>query len=76
MSNTLRMLLPQWQGGVNPDYVFGAEVLAFIAPPNKMDETVRVVVNEDFDSPIKKKMALMARLICCYNWMRRRKYWK
>lgn len=52
MSQTLRMLLPQWQGGVNPDYVFGSEVLAFIAPPSKTDETVKVVVNEDFNTPL------------------------
>lgn len=55
MSGTLRMVLPQWQGGVNPDYVFGAEVLAFIAPPSKSAETVRVVVNEDFATPLKKE---------------------
>lgn len=55
MTKTLRMLLPQWQGGVNPDYVFGAEMLAFIAPPSKTDETVRVAVNEDFDQPLKRE---------------------
>lgn len=54
MSKVLRMLFPQWQGGVNPDYVFGAEVLAFIAPPSKTDETVKVVVNEDFNTPLQK----------------------
>lgn len=50
--STLRLVLPQWQGGVNPDYVFGAELLAFIAPSSKTDETVRVIVNEDFDVPL------------------------
>lgn len=49
---TLRMILPQWQGGVNPDYLFGAELLAFIAPPGKTDETVSVVVNDDFAAPL------------------------
>lgn len=53
MSQTLRMVLPQWQGGVNPDYVFGSELLAFIAPPSKTDETVRVIVNEDLNTPLK-----------------------
>lgn len=55
MKKTLRMLLPQWQGGVNPDYVFGAEMLSFIAPPSKTDETVRVVVNKDFAKPLAKE---------------------
>ncbi len=30
---TLRMVFPQWQGGINPNYVFGSELLAYIAPP-------------------------------------------
>lgn len=50
---TIRLVLPQWQGGVNPDYVFGAEVLAFIAPPSKTDETIKVAVNEDFETLLK-----------------------
>lgn len=50
---TIRLILPQWQGGVNPDYVFGAEVLAFIAPPSHTAETYKIIVNEDFDTPLK-----------------------
>lgn len=30
---TLRMIFPQWQGGINPNYVFGSELLAYIAAP-------------------------------------------
>lgn len=29
---TIRMLMPQWQGGNNPNYSFGAELLAWLAP--------------------------------------------
>lgn len=32
MSNTLRLLMPQWQGGNNPPYSFGAKLLDFLAP--------------------------------------------
>lgn len=32
MSNTLRLLMPQWQGGNNPPYYFGAKLLAWLAP--------------------------------------------
>lgn len=32
MSNTLRLLMPQWQGGNNPSYYFGAKLLAWLAP--------------------------------------------
>ena len=31
---TLRLLMPQWQGGNNPNYAFGAELLAWLAPDN------------------------------------------
>lgn len=55
MKNTLRLVLPQWQGGVNPDYVFGAELLSCIVPPSKMDETMRVAVHTDFDRPLESE---------------------
>lgn len=49
MSKTLRILYPQWQGGENPDYVFGAELLSHIAPPGKAAETVGIHVDTNFD---------------------------
>lgn len=30
---TLRLIFPQWQGGNNPPYHFGAQLLAWLAPP-------------------------------------------
>lgn len=45
---TLRLVYPQWQGGVNKDYYFGGKLLAFIAPENKNDETIEVPVDNDF----------------------------
>jgi arginase len=32
-ANTLRLLMPQWQGGNNPPYHFGAQLLSWLAPP-------------------------------------------
>ncbi|MXO81092.1 arginase family protein [Paenibacillus sp. OT2-17] len=32
---TIRLLMPQWQGGNNPNYSFGAELLAWLAPDNE-----------------------------------------
>ena len=49
---TIRLVYPQWQGGVNPDYVFGSKLLAFLAPPNSRDETVEIAVNQDFSVPL------------------------
>ncbi|WP_455814192.1 arginase family protein [Pseudomonas graminis] len=31
-SKTIRLVMPQWQGGNNPAYHFGAELLAWLAP--------------------------------------------
>ena len=31
--HTLRLLFPQWQGGNNPPYFFGSQLLAWLAPP-------------------------------------------
>jgi arginase len=40
---TLRLNMPQWQGGNLPHYYFGAEMLAWLAPPsNGPVETIRV----------------------------------
>ncbi|KQO17538.1 arginase family protein [Paenibacillus sp. Leaf72] len=33
-NQTIRLLMPQWQGGDNPNYSFGAELLAWLAPDN------------------------------------------
>lgn len=49
MSKTLRLICPQWQGGLNPNYVVGSELLACIAPASNVDESVTVSVTRDFD---------------------------
>lgn len=52
MKKTVRLIYPQWQGGENPDYVFGAEMLSHIAPP--CDEVERVEVSTDFNQSLQK----------------------
>jgi arginase len=42
---TLRLILPQWQGGNNPVYHFGSQLLAWLAPDNGQ-ETVEIPVEE------------------------------
>lgn len=49
MKKTLRITFPQWQGGVNPQYVFGSELLSVIAPPNAADEAVTIAVARNFN---------------------------
>lgn len=46
MSKTLRLVFPQWQGGNDPNYVFGSELLSHIVPPSTKAETIRVTVDE------------------------------
>lgn len=49
---TVRLLFPQWQGGNNPDYHFGAELLACIVPKSATAETIRVPVMEAMDQAL------------------------
>lgn len=51
---TIRLVLPQWQGGVNPKYVFGSRLLAFLAPENAQHETVEIRVKENFTVPLRQ----------------------
>lgn len=48
MSKTLRMTFPSWQGGVNPNYVIGAQLLDVIAPHGFCSEvTIPVALPEE-----------------------------
>ena len=47
MSNTLRLVFPQWQGGNNPNYVFGSELLRHIVPQSNKAETIQITVDEN-----------------------------
>ena len=51
-TKTVRLLMPQWQGGNNASYPLGAELLAFLAPDNGQ-EVLRVDVEpfDDDDAP-------------------------
>ena len=40
---TIRLLMPQWQGGNNPDYMLGARLLAWLAP-DSTDPVIEVPV--------------------------------
>ena len=44
MSKTLRLLMPQWQGGNNPAYSFGAKLLAWLAPTSENIPQVEVPI--------------------------------
>lgn len=51
----LRLVIPEWHGGVNPNYVFGAELLSHIAPQDKDNETIQIDVDTDFHKELLSK---------------------
>lgn len=44
MSKTLRLLMPQWQGGNNPPYYFGAKLLTWLAPGSENTPVAEIPV--------------------------------
>ena len=63
---TLRLIMPQWQGGNRHDYYFGAQVLAWLAPaPNGPVETVPVPEPQPGKHSIWRTASLAAQHWCC-----------
>lgn len=52
MSKTLRLTIPEWHGGVNPNYVLGSELLSKIVPQNANDTIIYIDVNTDYQNKI------------------------
>lgn len=50
-SSTLRLTFPQWQGGNEPAYHFGARLLDWLAPPHDDPEATIDVPELDDTSP-------------------------
>lgn len=75
-ANTLRLLMPQWQGGNNPPYHFGAQLLSWLAPPaNGPVETVDVAPPDGAPLPLEDgivgRSALLAQLRCARECIER-----
>lgn len=49
MAKTLRLTFPEWQGGMNPIYYLGSQILRAIAPVNAEHLEVEVPVRTDFN---------------------------
>ena len=52
MTANLRLVLPQWQGGVNPNYWLGSAILAALVPTSQQTPTVTIPVATDFDGAL------------------------
>lgn len=71
-ANTLRLLFPQWQGGNNPPYYFGAQLLSWLAPnPTGPVETVDVA--PPHDTPLALEDGIRGRGILLEQLRRARK---
>ncbi|MDR2331212.1 MAG: arginase family protein [Comamonas sp.] len=57
---TLRLLFPQWQGGNNPPYHFGSQLLAWLAPPSD-GPVEEVPVAQPSDEPPPVERGIVAR---------------
>ncbi|ETT43862.1 hypothetical protein C170_25872 [Paenibacillus sp. FSL H7-689] len=60
---TLRMLMPQWQGGNKPSYILGAELLAWLAPENNNHTTVKVPVSYSEDMTLHTEEGILGGIV-------------
>lgn len=59
-NSTLRLLFPQWQGGNNPSYIFGSEMLSWLSPA-ATGPVERVAVQEPESAPLPVEDGVVAR---------------
>lgn len=77
-SNTLRLYMPQWQGGNNPPYSFGAKLLRWLAPEAGSIPEIEVPVepfegNElPMEDGVRGRTVLMRQLRSCMNILNER----
>ncbi|MFC4209900.1 arginase family protein [Pedobacter petrophilus] len=61
-NSTLRLLFPQWQGGNNESYVFGSEMLSWLAP-DASGPIERVTVQQPDGNPLTVEDGIVARKV-------------
>lgn len=44
MNKTLKILYPEWEGGMNPNYILGAKIMDLVVPTSKNMEEIEVPV--------------------------------
>jgi arginase len=61
---TLRLNMPQWQGGNEPAYGFGARLLSFLAPESKgPTETIDIATPTDIPLPVEQGVVARSALL-------------
>jgi arginase len=60
INKTLRLLFPQWQGGNNPPYIFGAQLLSWLAP-EASGPVEQVTVTQPTEKPLEVENGIAGR---------------
>jgi arginase len=71
-TKTLRLDFPQWQGGNNPSYVFGSEMLSWLAP-SPQGAVERVAVTPPGDQPLALENGINGRQVLVEQAMEARR---
>ncbi|MGM0216878.1 arginase family protein [Enterococcus sp. AZ109] len=66
MTHTIRLKIPQWQGGNNPTYSLGSELLSWLVPKNDQQKEVDVPI-PIFEAPLEKENGVTAQSIVAAN---------
>lgn len=66
MNTTLRLKVPQWQGGNNPTYSLGSDLLTFLVPKNLEQKEVTVPIPE-YETPLEKENGVTAQRVVAEN---------
>lgn len=63
MSKTLRLFMPQWQGGNNPNYALGAKLLAWLAPAAESSLLVEIPVESYTGKELENEGGIVGRSV-------------
>ncbi|MBN7742861.1 arginase family protein [Bacillus velezensis] len=60
MDKTLRLIVPDWQGGNKQEYYFGAELLSWLAPKNANQKEIKLNIEEPKNEELEKENGVVA----------------
>ena len=66
MTKTIRLKVPQWQGGNNPTYSLGADLLSFLVPKNLEHKEIEVPIPK-YAEPLLQENGVTAQSIVAKN---------
>ena len=66
MIKTIRLKVPQWQGGNNPTYSLGSDLLSFLVPKNLEHKEINVPILE-YEVPLVRENGVTAQSIVAEN---------